>query len=86
MILDTFSDSNLGVVKCYNLVFKGNKFENIGFWIFTILILGHIPIYIIYFIKNVNPIKEYISGEIKKFNYLDGISNPVKKGKNLRNY
>ena len=85
VILDTFSDSNLGVVKCYNLVFKGNKFENIGFWIFTILILGHIPIYIIYFIKNVNPIKEYISGEIKKFNYLDGISNPVKKGKNLRN-
>ena len=36
-------DSNIGVVKCYNLVFSfKDKENNMGFWIFSILLLGNI--------------------------------------------
>ena len=36
-------DSNIGVVKCYNLVFSfKDKLKNIGFWIFLILIIINI--------------------------------------------
>ena len=78
VILDTFTDSNFGVIKCYSLVFKTDKLDNIGFWIFTILVLCHIPIFILYFIHNINPIQKYITDELKKFNYLISAANPIK--------
>ena len=78
VILDTFTDSNFGVIKCYSLVFKTDKLDNIGFWIFTILVLVHIPIFILYFIHNINPIQKYITDELKKFNYFIKSANPIK--------
>ena len=43
-------ESNFGLIKCYKLVFsfKG-KFKNIGFWIFSNLIILQIPFIFIYF-------------------------------------
>ena len=44
IIRDSFEDSNLAVIKCYNLVFDfRKKSKNIGFLIFSILTFLHIP-------------------------------------------
>jgi hypothetical protein len=49
VIFDALTDSNLGVIKCYKLVFDlRNKFKNIGFCIFTGLIVIQI-IFLIYY-------------------------------------
>ena len=68
--LKPFLYSNFGINKCYKLVFgiKG-KLKNIGFWLFGILILFHLPIYIYYFIDKINPIKNYVDGEMEKYEY-----------------
>ena len=80
IIIDTFTDSNIGVIKCYKLVFNmSNKNKNIGFWIFTILILLHIPIYIHYFRFNIKSIQQYIYSELHKFGYWRYSFNPIKK-------
>ena len=80
IIRDSFKDSNVAVIKCYNLVFNiKNKFQNIGFWIFTFLILLHIPFFIKYFTSNINSIKAYIFNEMTEFNYIYKIFNPIKK-------
>ena len=57
-IKSAFIESNFGVVKCYKLVFslKG-KLKNIGFWIFLLLILLHIPLLVNFFYKGVKSIK-----------------------------
>ena len=46
-IMSAFFESNLGVIKCYNLVFslKG-KLSNIGFWIFSIMLVSLLPLYV----------------------------------------
>ena len=70
-IVGAFLDSNFGVIKCFNLVFslKG-KLKNIGFWIFGIMIICHIPIYILYFLKGTtNPVLQYINKEMDKKGY-----------------
>ena len=80
IILDSLTDSNLGVIKCYNLVFyMKNKIKNIGFCIFTFLIIIHIPLYIFCFIVNISSIKKYISFELNKNHYSNNVINPVKK-------
>ena len=67
----SFFDSNIGVVKCYKLVFSmNNKFKNIGFIFFSILILLHIICIIFYFIKGIKPITEYLYNEMIKKGYL----------------
>ena len=65
LFLNTFLYSNLGVIKCYKLVFgtKG-KLNNIGFWLFCSLLLAHIPLVIIYFINKITPIQNYIENEM----------------------
>ena len=67
----SFFDSNIGVVRCYNLVFSmNNKLKNIGFLIFLIFILLNI-IFIIYFcIKGIKPIITYLFDEMVKNGYL----------------
>ena len=83
IIRDSLEDSNIGVLKCYNLVFSFiNKNKNIGFLLFTILVLLHFPIFIHYFIHSINPIKIFIFNEMKKYHYLYGNSNPTKNNKN----
>ena len=79
ILLNTFKDSNLAVIKCHKLVLDfRNKSNNIGFWIFLFLIIIHIPIYIYYFIYNISPIQTYIISEMNKFGYLINIYNPIK--------
>ena len=69
-IASSFMNSNFGVIKCYKLVFgiKG-KLNNIGFWLFGIMIIFHFPLYIMYFIKGVTPIKNYINNEMDNNGY-----------------
>ena len=86
MVIDTFKGSNLAVIKCYELVFNFiNKFNNIGFCIFTCLIIIHIPIYIHYIINNITPIQKYIISEMSKFGYLINVYNPIKNSRNKKN-
>ena len=80
IILDSFKDSNIGVIKCYNLVFKfKNKLKNIGFWIFTVLVFLHFPFFIYYFIYNISSIRKYILNEMRKYHYCSSLVNPTKK-------
>ena len=85
MVIDTFKGSNLAVIKCYELVFDfRNKYNNIGFCIFTFLIIIHIPIYIYYIIYNISPIQRYIISEMNKFGYLIKVHNPIKASRNKK--
>ena len=68
--IKSFLYSNFGIIKCYKLVFgiKG-KLKNVGFFLIGILILFHLPIYIYYFLYQINPIKNYINNEMEKYEY-----------------
>jgi hypothetical protein len=59
VVVDSFKDTNLGVILCYQLVFDfKNKLNNVGFIIFSCLLLIHIPLIIHYFIFNIIFIKK----------------------------
>ena len=80
VIRDSFKDSNVAVLKCYNLVFSlKNKLKNIGFWIFTILVFLHFPFFIYYFIYNISSIRKYIYVEMEKYHYCYQTINPIKR-------
>jgi len=69
-IASSFLNSNFGVIKCYKLVFGiKDKLNNIGFWLFGIMILFHFPLYIMHFIRGITPIKNYINNEMDKNGY-----------------
>ena len=60
------------IIKCYNLVFSWkNKMHNIGFWILSIFVVSHIPLFFIYFIKGIKPIEKYIINEMEKNGYIN---------------
>ena len=42
-----------------------NKPKNIGFWIFSVIVISHIILYILALIQVISPIKNYL---IKKIN------------------
>ena len=70
-IKDVDKSSIFEIIRCYNLVFSfKNKLNNIGFWIFLILTIGHIPLLIIYFYNGLKPIKEYLIKEMVKYGYI----------------
>ena len=82
IILNLFEDSTFGVVKCYKLVFSLTyKNKNIGFWVFLIIIIVHIPLYVLFFKTGISPIRKYIEKEMQKYHYLTKLvtSNPPKK-------
>ena len=81
IILDVFKDTQIWVIKCYKLVFNLNKKNNIGFWIFLILISIHLPFIINYIIFKDKLLKIYIKEKIIIFKNFK-IFNPLKK-KNL---
>ena len=82
ILLNLFEDSTFGVVKCINLVFNvSNKSNNIGFWLFTLIIIAHIPLYIKFFDKGISPIKEFIVNEMTKYHYYVNVAAPKKKKK-----
>jgi hypothetical protein len=81
-----FIESNFGVAKCYNLVFSlEGKLNNAGFWIFGTMIFCHIPIYIYYIIKGVNPLLKYLDREMSKKGYsIDKVKNKKSPKKSSR--
>ena len=80
VIFDSLTDSNLGVIKCYKLVFNfRNKFKNIGFCIFSGLIFIQIAMLIYYCIVGIDSIKKYIFSEMNRFGYWINFKNPLKK-------
>ena len=80
MIQQTFKDSNIGVIRCYNLVFDfKNKMKNLGFIVFFIFVVAHIICFIIYFIKGINSIVMFVHREMTKNNYITIVKNPKKK-------
>ena len=81
MVIDTFENSNINILKCYYLVFNiNNNVNNIGFWIFFIIFLLEIILYIHYFIYRLKPIKDFILNEMQKNDYL---YEPPKQKKNI---
>ena len=68
----SFLDSNIGVVKCYKLVFSfKNKSSNIGFILFTILIIVYIKFFCFLIKRGTKPISDFVFNEMKKFGYLN---------------
>ena len=93
-IKGVFLYSNFGIIKCYELFFSPkDKIKNIGFMVFTMIIIGHIPGYIFYFIGRIDPIKNYLKKEMKNAGYItkekenhnNKDNNEDKKDLNLRN-
>ena len=62
------------IIKCYKLVFS---LDNIGFLIFTIFILLHIPSLIIFFNKGIKSMKNYLDIIMKKNGYIN--NNDIEK-------
>ena len=85
ILRDTFEDSNLAVIKCYNLVFSiKNKHKNMGFLIFSFLVLLHIPFFIYYAIYNISSLSKFIISEMNKFHYSCQAMSPPKKLRTMR--
>ena len=63
--------SNFDIIKCYDIIFKFKlEFTNIGFWIFSILLLLHFPLIFHYFYTGVGPIYNFVIKEMVKYGYL----------------
>ena len=84
-------DSNFALIKCFNLVFSlKKKSKNVGFWLFLLLVLGHIPLLIWLFNKGIKPLKEYIFNEMGKYGYIDNketktnVEEKIKKTKSYK--
>ena len=83
---EVYKSSMFEIIKCYNLVFcLKNKLNNIGFWIFTILVLTHIILLIIYYYNGIKPIKKYIMKEMIEYGYLKKIKNKKENKKDNKN-
>ena len=81
---DLDKSSPFEIIKCYKLVFSGkNKSNNAGFILFTILVLLHIPLLVLYFYKGIGPIKEYLEKEMIDNGYID--NNKKRKSKKSLN-
>ena len=64
-------DSNIGVIKCYKLVFSfEGKLNNIGFWIFTISLIANFVFLFLYFHNGIKNIIEYLFNEMINYGYL----------------
>ena len=65
-------DSNFGLIKCYKKVFSlKDKFNNYGFWIFSVLSMIQFSLISIILYKGINPIKEFIINEMKIYGYIE---------------
>ena len=77
-------ESNFGLIKCYDLVLSFNgKYKNIGFWIFTILIITQIPFIFIYFCKGLQSIREYIINQMIKYGYIEKNKTNINSSNNI---
>ena len=72
IVKDIFKDSNIGVLKCHDLIFSLKiNINNIGFWIFLVFSICHIPLYIHYFINGITSILVYCEYKIKNRNDIN---------------
>ena len=81
-IFDLINSSNILVLKCFKYMFK--HFErSIGGWLSLILILAHIAMVLLYFLKEFEIMKNNLLNLTK--NYLEYISNKEKENKESNN-
>lgn len=67
----TYFPKAIEVFKCLSLVFSSDdKINNVGFYLFTFMLGGHIPIWCYYISTGVKPMEDYINGELTKFGYI----------------
>ena len=68
----SFFDSNIGVSRCYNLVFSlNNKSDNLGFIIFCFLILIYFIAIIVQIKKGIKKVSDFIYNEMIKYGYIE---------------
>ena len=59
------------IIKCFRLVFSSHdKINNLGFYLITFMLGGHVPIWCYYLSTGVKPTKDYISKEMTKYGYI----------------
>ena len=87
MVGKTFKNSNFKVIKCYKTAFTDLS-SNIGFIVFALLLVSHIPLFIYYLINGLTPVLNFVSDQMKKNNYIVEskiekkiVNNPVLKNK-----
>ena len=82
----SFFDSNIGIAKCYEVVFTlKNKIKNIGFMLFTFLLLIYIIFFFIFLFQGIKPIYNFIINEMKKYGYLKNKENKENKENTIIN-
>ena len=70
--------SNFDIIKCYDIILKFKlKKTNIGFWIFSILIISHFPLLFHYCYTGVQPVYNFVINEMIKYGYLNNNNNIV---------
>ena len=86
VVKETFENSNFGVIRCFSIVFNlNNKINNIGFFLFLIIILAHLPLFIYYFIYGTQSIVSFVYKDMNKYNYISKYkASPLKKKKNSK--
>ena len=68
----SFFDSNIGVSRCYNLVFSlNNKSDNLGFIIFCFLILIYFIAIIVQIKKGIKKVSDFLYNEMIKYGYIE---------------
>ena len=87
LVKNIFKDSNIGILKCHDLIFSLKiKLDNIGFWIFLVFSICHIPLYIHYFINGITSILVYCEYKIRNRNEINILNNSfTNKENNLLN-
>ena len=59
------------VFKCINLIISSDdKINNLGFYLITFMLGGHVPIWCYYISTEIKPINDYLRKEMEKFGYL----------------
>ena len=86
IVQDTFKDSNIGVIRCYKLIFSfNNKLQNAGFLLFSFFVIINIICFIFYIFFGIKPIITFVFKEMERNNYITRIQNPKKKTKRKNN-
>ena len=58
------------IFKCFSLVISSDdKINNLGFYLITFMLGGHVPIWCYYLSTGIKPINDYITKEMIKFGY-----------------
>ena len=65
----SFQYTSLNIMKCKQFFFVKNTWKNFGFYISIIFLIFRITLYIMYFKTGINPIKDYVEKEMKKYHY-----------------